>query len=132
MPRSSSISSTRRTGSARGEPPVGGHPEAEIYGRDQKCLDLCLYRLGNQPARARSQDFGERIIDGPFLTQGNNSILGHDVSPARRFGWLDHQPRYAAVIHTVTGGGGGAGGGGGWPGLRMARESGLAAAQICQ
>ena len=52
----------------------------EIHGRDQKRLELRLYRLGNQPTRARSQDFGERIIDGPFLTEGNNSILGHGVT----------------------------------------------------
>jgi len=54
---------------------VANHPLAairkhELHGRDQKCLELCLYRLGNQPARARSQDFGERIIDGPFLSDG--------------------------------------------------------------
>jgi hypothetical protein len=38
------------------------------------------YRLGNQPTRARSQDFGERIIDRPFLTEGNNSILSYGVT----------------------------------------------------
>ena len=65
--------------------PVADHALAairkhEIHGRDQKCLELRLYRPGNQPTRARSQDFGERIIDGPFLTEGNNSILGHGVT----------------------------------------------------
>jgi hypothetical protein len=38
----------------------------EIHGRDQKSLELRLYRLGDQSTRARSQDFGERIIDAPF------------------------------------------------------------------
>ena len=71
----------------------------EIHGRDQKRLELRLYRLGNQPTRARSQDFGERIIDGPFLTEGNNSILGHGVTLLLGgSGGFDHQPRYAAFL----------------------------------
>ena len=77
--------------------PVANHPLAairkhELRGRGQKCLELCLYRLGNQPARARSQDFGERIIDGPFLTEGNNSILS---------GGLITNP-LSRLLHTVT------------------------------
>ena len=35
---------------------------------------------GQSAGARRSQDFGERIIDGPFLTEGNNSILGHGVT----------------------------------------------------
>ena len=38
-----------------------------------KCLELRLYRLGNQSTRARAQDFGERIIDGPFLTEASGA-----------------------------------------------------------
>ena len=65
--------------------PVANHPLAairkhELRGRGQKCLELRLHRLGNQPTRARSQDFGERIIDCPFLSKGNNSILSHGVT----------------------------------------------------
>src|SRR5271163_3970247 len=33
-----------------------------------------------RPSRAASQNFGERIIDCPFLSKGNNSILGHGVT----------------------------------------------------
>jgi hypothetical protein len=47
--------------------------------RGQKCLEFRLdFCLGDQPARARPQDFGERII--PFLSKGNNSVLVHGVT----------------------------------------------------
>jgi hypothetical protein len=36
--------------------------------------------LRDQPTRAGSQNFGERIVDRPFLSKGNNSILGHGVT----------------------------------------------------
>ena len=50
---------------------VANHPSAairkhEFRGRGQKCLELRLDRLGNQPTRTSSQNFGERIIDCPF------------------------------------------------------------------
>ena len=65
--------------------PVANHPLAavrkhELRGRGQKCLELRLYRLGNQPTRAGSQYFSERIVDCPFLSKGNNSILSHGVT----------------------------------------------------
>ena len=65
--------------------PVANHPSAAIRkhkfrGRGQKRLELRLDRLGNQPTRAGSQNFGERIVDRPFPTKGNNSILGHRVT----------------------------------------------------
>ena len=65
--------------------PVANHPSAAIRkhvfsGRGQKCLELRLDRLGDQPTRAGSQNFGERIVDCPFLSKGNNSILGHGVT----------------------------------------------------
>ena len=66
--------------------PVANHPSAairkhEFRGRGQKCLlELRLDRLGDQPTRAGSQNFGERIVDCPFLSKGNNSILGHGVT----------------------------------------------------
>src|SRR5271166_2533534 len=68
-----------RTGS------VANHPLAairkhELRGRGQKCLELRLHRLGDQPTRAGSQNFGERIVDCPFLSKGNNSILSHGVT----------------------------------------------------
>ena len=64
---------------------VANHPSAairkhEFRGRGQKCLELRLDRLGNQPTRTGSQNFGEWIIDCPFLSNGNNSILGHGVT----------------------------------------------------
>src|ERR1700739_4513262 len=65
--------------------PVAHHPSAAIRkhkfrGRGQKCLELCLDRLGNQPTRTGSQNFSERIVDCPFLSKGNNSILSHGVT----------------------------------------------------
>ena len=65
--------------------PVANHPSAairkhEFRGRAQKCLELRLDRLGDQPTRAGSRNFGERIVDRPFLSKGNNSILGHGVT----------------------------------------------------
>src|SRR5271155_1591131 len=65
--------------------PVANHPSAairkhEFRGRGQKRLELRLDRLGDQPTRAGSQNFGERIVDCPFLSKGNNSILGHGVT----------------------------------------------------
>jgi hypothetical protein len=65
--------------------PVANHPSAairkhEFRGRDQKRLELRLDRLGDQPTRAGSQNFGERIVDRPFLSKGDNSILGHGVT----------------------------------------------------
>ena len=65
--------------------PVANHPSAairkhEFSGRGQKCLELRLDRLGDQPTRAGSQNFGEWIVDCPFLSKGNNSILGHGVT----------------------------------------------------
>ena len=65
--------------------PVANHSSAairkhEFSGRGQKCLELRLDRLGDQPTRAGSQNFGERIVDCPFLSKGNNSILGHGVT----------------------------------------------------
>src|SRR5271155_3074227 len=65
--------------------PVANHPLAairkhELRGRGQKCLELRLHRLGDQPTRAGSQYFSERIVDCPFLSKGNNSILSHGVT----------------------------------------------------
>src|ERR1700679_1430542 len=65
--------------------PVANHPSAairkhEFRGRDQKRLELRLDRLGHQPTRAGSQNFRERIVDRPFLSKGDNSILGHGVT----------------------------------------------------
>ena len=65
--------------------PVANHALAtvgknQLGVRRQKCLELRLDRLGDQPARPRSQNFGERIIDRPFLSKGNDSILVHGVT----------------------------------------------------
>ena len=65
--------------------PVANHALAtvgknQIGVRLQKYLELRLDRLGNQPTRAGSQDFGERIIDRPCSSKGNNSILVHGVT----------------------------------------------------
>ena len=83
--------------------PVANHPSAairkhEFSGRGQKCLELRLDRLGDQPTRAGSQNFGEWIVDCPFLSKGNNSILGQNLSatperpacPSRASGWFCH------------------------------------------
>ena len=64
---------------------MANHPSAAIRkhqfrGRAQKCLELRLDRLGDQPTRAGSQNFGERIVGCLFLSKGNNSILGHGVT----------------------------------------------------
>src|SRR5258707_9235972 len=84
--------------------PVANHPMAairkhEFRGRGQKCLELRLDRLGDQPTRAGSQNFSERIVDCPFLSKGNNSILGHGVTLLLGgSGGLINQPRYAAFL----------------------------------
>src|SRR5208282_3398581 len=52
----------------------------ELRGRGQKCLELRRHRLGDQSTRAGSQYFSERIVDCPFLSKGNNSILSHGVT----------------------------------------------------
>jgi hypothetical protein len=38
------------------------------------------HRLGDQSTRAGSQYFSEWIVDCPFLSKGNNSILSHGVT----------------------------------------------------
>jgi hypothetical protein len=65
--------------------PVTNHPPAairkhEFRGRGQKCLELRLHRLGDQPTGAGSQNFGARIVDCPFLSKDDNSILGYGVT----------------------------------------------------
>jgi hypothetical protein len=65
--------------------PVANHTLAavrkdEIGVRAQKRLEFRFHRLGDQPPRPRAQDFGERIIDRPFLSKGDNSILVHGVT----------------------------------------------------
>ena len=57
--------------------PVANHAPAtvgenQLGVRCQERLELRLDRLGDQPARPGSQNFGERIIDRPFLSKGNN------------------------------------------------------------
>ncbi len=71
--------------------------QLEIGVRPQERRELGLHRLLDQPLRARAQDFGERVVDFVFLTEGNNFILGHGVTLLRevRVGWT---PRYAAFL----------------------------------
>ena len=59
-------------------PTTVGQNQIGIQGRE--CLELRLDRLGNQPSHADSENFGERIIDRPFLSKGNDSILVHGVT----------------------------------------------------
>jgi hypothetical protein len=64
---------------------VANHPLAaarkdEIGVRTQKRLEFRFHRLGDQPPRPRAQDFRECVIDRPFLSQGDNSILVHGVT----------------------------------------------------
>ena len=63
--------------------------QLEIGVRAQEGRKFSLHRLLDQPLRARAQDFGERIVDFVFLTEGNNFILGHGVTLLRevRVGW---------------------------------------------
>ena len=70
----------------------------QIGVRLQKRLEFRLNRLGDQPTRSRTQDFGEWIVDFVFLSEGDNTILGHGVTLLRRFGRFGHQPRYAAFL----------------------------------
>jgi hypothetical protein len=37
----------------------------------------------NLQFRARTQDFGQRVVDFIFLTEGDNIILGHGVTLLR-------------------------------------------------
>jgi len=57
--------------------PVG---ENQLGVRVQERLELRLDRLGDQPARPGSHNFGEWIIARPFLSKGNDSILVHGVT----------------------------------------------------
>ena len=43
--------------------------------RSHEGLEFRLNRLGDQPTRARAQNFGEWIVDFAFLPEGDNSIL---------------------------------------------------------
>jgi hypothetical protein len=52
----------------------------EIGVRAQKRLEFRFHRLGDQPTRPSAKDFAERIIDRPFLSKGDNSILVHGVT----------------------------------------------------
>ena len=84
--------------------PVANHPLAairkhELRGRGQKCLELRLHRLGDQTTRAGSQYFSERIVDCPLSVEEQQLYSrSWRNAPAWRFGWLDHQPRYAAFL----------------------------------
>ena len=57
--------------------------QLEIAVRGQEGREFGLHRLLDQPLRARAQDFGERVVDFVFLTEGNNFILGHGVTLLR-------------------------------------------------
>ena len=59
---------------------VANHPSAAIRkhafrSRGQKCLECRLHRLGDQTTRAGSQNFGERIVDCPFLSKDIFSVM---------------------------------------------------------
>jgi hypothetical protein len=58
----------------------------EIGGRDQKRLEFRFDRLVDQPTRARTQDFGERIVDFIFLSEGYNSMLVQGTRAVPRAG----------------------------------------------
>ena len=53
--------------------------EREVGMRSDEGVEFRLNRLGDQPTRARAQDFGEWVVDFAFLPEGDNSILGHGV-----------------------------------------------------
>jgi hypothetical protein len=71
----------------------------KIRSRGEKRLEFRLDRLRDQTPGAAAKDFGERIVDSVFPAKGNNLILFHGVTLlSGRFGWLQHQPRYAAFL----------------------------------
>jgi len=93
-----------RLDGAHGIVAMANHPLTAVrknkFGiRCEKSLKFRLDRLGDQPARASTQDFGERIVDFVFLAIGNNIMIGQGVTllvgGSGRFG---HQPRYAAFL----------------------------------
>jgi hypothetical protein len=57
--------------------------QLQIGVRAKEGRELGLHRLLDQPLRARAQNFGERVVDFVFLTEGNNFILGHGVALLR-------------------------------------------------
>src|SRR5215475_15802721 len=57
----------------------------------EKLSDLGLYGLGQQRARALSQDFGELIVKRSWLNQLEHVIVGHGISLLRwRSGGVKH------------------------------------------
>ena len=80
-------------------PPIG-EPKLRVI--SQKRREFRFYRLRDQPTRAGSQDFGERIIDGPFLSKANNSILMHGVTLLREVRVVSAPTPLRRLPHTVT------------------------------
>ena len=74
-------SGSREPDHGRGEPPVGGHPEAPVP-RSRPEMSRTPPRPPGQSADAhRFAEFRSvRVVDCPFLSKGNNSILGHGVT----------------------------------------------------
>lgn len=76
--------------------------EKQLRGISQKRLELRLNRLRDQPTRAGSQDFGERIVDSPFLSKANNSILVRGVTLLREVRVVSAPTPLRRLPHTVT------------------------------
>ena len=75
-----SPSESREPGRARGEPLVGGRPQGRDRRSSPETSRIPLPPPGRSPTCPSAQDFGERIIDCPFLSKGDNSILVHGVT----------------------------------------------------
>ena len=87
--------------------PVANHPSTairkdEFGGRGQKRLEFRFNRLRDQPTRAGTQNFGERIVDIAFLSEGNNSILVHGVTLLREVRVASAPTPLRRLPHPVT------------------------------
>ena len=57
----------------------------------EKICDLRLDRLGKQGTRTIAQDFGELVVEGSWLNQFDDVIVGHGISLLRwRSGGVKH------------------------------------------
>ena len=64
-------------------------PQFPMLGEEIR--DLGLNRLRKQAARSLSEDFGELVVEGSWLNQFDNVIVGHGISLLKwRSGGVKH------------------------------------------
>src|SRR5271168_180984 len=93
------LSGSREPDHARGEPPVGGHPEARVPRSRPETSRTPPRPPGRSTDARRFAEFRSADRRSPLSVEGQQLYSrSWRNAPTWRFGWLDHQPRYAAFL----------------------------------